>query len=263
MRTKIKFISLLIIFFCTSVFSQTAFPELITDRPDVTESAVAVPVGSFQVESGFSFQQQKFVEFGVTIENRSISLFSTLFRYGVLPNLEFRFGGEYLSNKASIDQFTSSVHGANDLMIGSKLALRKEEAFLTNFAVMIEMTLLFGAEELKPQKFEPKFMLLAEQELTEISSLSGNLGIEYASDQDNYLVDYSLSLGLVVAERIGVFAEIFGQTRNAIIPENFFDCGITYLQTTNLQVDFSIGSTLLKSKTEWFAGVGISLRFMN
>ncbi|MDP3581010.1 MAG: transporter, partial [Ignavibacteria bacterium] len=144
-----------------------------------------------------------------------------------------------------------------------KLALRKEEAFLTNFAVMIEMILPFGAEELKPKKFEPRFMLLAEQELSEIGSLSGNFGIEYASDQDNYLVDYSLSLGLDVAERIGVFAEIFGQTRNGLLPENFFDCGITYLQTTNLQVDFSIGSTLLKSKTEWFAGVGISLRFMN
>ncbi|MDP3582727.1 MAG: transporter, partial [Ignavibacteria bacterium] len=129
MKKKLNFICLLLGFVCSPIFGQTTIPELITDRPDVTESAVAVPVGSFQVESGFSFQQQKFTEFGVTIENRSISLFSTLFRYGVLPNLEFRFGGEYLSNKASIDQFTSPVHGANDLMIGSKFALRKEEAF--------------------------------------------------------------------------------------------------------------------------------------
>lgn len=262
MKTKINFISLLIIFFCTSVFSQTVIPELITDRPDVTESALAVPVGSFQVESGFSFQQQKFTESGVSIENRSISLFSTLFRYGVLPNLEFRFGGEYFSNKANVDQFTSSVHGANELLIGSKLALRKEEAFLTNFAVMIEMTLPFGAEELKPEKFEPKFMLLAEQEISEISSLSGNFGVEYASDHDKYLLDYSITLGVDVAERIGVFAEVYGQARNGLLPEIFFDCGVTYLQTANLQVDFSIGSTLLENKTEWFAGVGISLRFM-
>lgn len=262
MKTKIKFISLLIIFFCASVFSQTVIPELITDRPDVTESAVTVPTGSFQVETGFSFQQQKFTELGESIENRSISLFSTLFRYGVFHNLEFRFGGEYYSNKSYVNEFSSTIHGASELAIGSKLALRNAEELLTNFALLFETTLPFGAEGLKPQKFEPKFMLLAEQELSEIGSLSGNFGIEYASDQDNYLLDYSLSVGLDVAERIGVFAEIFGQTRNGLLPENFFDCGITYQQTNNLQVDFSIGSTLLKSKTEWFAGVGISLRFM-
>ena len=262
MKKKINFICLLIGFVYSPIFGQTTIPELITDRPDVTESAVTVPTGSFQVETGFSFQQQKYTEFGESIENRSVSLFSTLFRYGVFENLEFRFGGEYFSNKSYINQISYSVHGANDLMIGSKFVVRKDEKLLTNFALMFETTLPFGAEELKPQKFEPKFMILAEQELTEISSLSGNFGIEYASDQDNYLVDYSLSLGLDVAERIGVFAEIFGQTRNALIPENFFDCGITYLQTNNLQVDFSIGTTLLKSKTEWFAGVGISIRFM-
>lgn len=262
MKNKLSFIFLLIGFVSSPVFGQATIPELITDRPDISESAVTVPTGSFQVETGFSFQQQKFTESGVSIENRSISLFSTLFRYGVLPNLEFRFGGEYFSNKTNVDQFSSSVHGANNLMIGSKLALRKEEAFLTNFAVMIEMTLPFGAEELKPQKFEPKFMLLAEQEISDMSSLSGNFGVEYVSDQDKYLLDYSLSLGFDVAERIGVYAEVYGQTRNGLIPENFFDCGITYLQTANLQVDFSIGSTLLENKTEWFAGVGISLRFM-
>ena len=178
MKNKLSFIFLLIGFVCSPIFGQTATPELITDRPDVTESALAVPVGSFQVESGFSFQQQKFTEFGESIENRSISLFSTLFRYGVFSNLEFRFGGEYFSNKSYVNEFSSSIHGAKELTIGSKLALRNDEELLTNFALLLETTIPFGAEELKPQKFEPKLMMLAEQGLSEIGSLSGNFSVE-------------------------------------------------------------------------------------
>jgi hypothetical protein len=87
--------------------------------------------------------------------------------------------------------------------------------------------------------------------------------VEYSSSLNKYLVDYSLSLGLDVTDRLGIFAEIFGQSGNGLTPDNSIDCGITYLQTGNLQVDFSIGSTLLKSKTEWFAGVGVSIRFLD
>lgn len=258
----LKNIFLSTVFFTSIIFGQSATPDLITDRPDVTESAVAVPLGSLQFETGFSFQQQKVDEFGQTLENRSISLFSTLFRYGVFSNLEFRFGGGYFSNKSTLGQYSSSVHGINDLMIGSKFVLRNEEVFLTNFALLFEVTMPFGAEELKPEKFEPKFMLLGEQEINEYSALAGNVGVEYFSSLNKYLTDYSLSLGVDLTDRIGVFAEIFGQTSNGLTPDNFFDCGITYLQTENLQVDFSIGSTLSKSKTEWFAGVGVSIRFM-
>ncbi|MFA7419516.1 MAG: transporter [Melioribacteraceae bacterium] len=262
MNKNLKCIFVSTLFFTSIILGQSTMPDLITDRPDVTESAVAVPLGSFQVETGFSFQQQKVNEFGEILENRSVSLFSTLFRYGVFSNLEFRFGGGYFSNKSTLGQYASSVHGINDLMVGSKFVLRNQEVFLTNFAVLFEVTLPFGAEELKPEKFEPKFMLLGEQEINEFSALAGNVGVEYSSDLNKYLADYSLSLGLDLSDRIGLFAEIFGQTSNGLTPDNFFDCGITYLQTENLQVDFSIGSTLSKSKTEWFAGVGVALRFM-
>ncbi len=262
MIKSLKYFFLFAAFITSISFGQSSMPDLITDRPDVTESSVVVPLGSFQVETGFSFQQQKINEFGQTLENRSISLFSTLFRYGVFSNLEFRFGGGYFSNKSTLGQYASSVHGINDLMIGSKFVLRNEESVLTNFALLFEVTMPFGAEELKPEKFEPKFMLLGEQEINEFSTLGGNLGVEYSSSLNKYLTDYSLSLGLDLTDRIGLFAEIFGQTSSGFKPDNFFDCGITYLQTENLQVDFSIGSTLSKSKTEWFAGVGVVIRFM-
>ncbi len=262
MSKNLKYLFLSTFFFTSIIFGQTTLPDLITDRPDVTESAIAVPTGSFQVETGFSFQQQKVTEFGETLENRSISLFSTLFRYGVFSNLEFRFGGGYFSNKSTLGQSASSVHGINDLMVGSKFVLRNDESYLTNFAAMFEMTMPFGADELKPEKFEPKFMFLGEQEINEFCALAGNVGVEYSSDLNKYLADYSLSLGVDVTDRIGLFAEIFGQASNDLTPDNFFDCGITYLQTENLQVDFSFGYTLSKNKTEWFAGVGIAIRFM-
>lgn len=41
------------LFFSTILFSQ----ELVTDRPDQTESAVVVPKGGFQLEAGLAFRE--------------------------------------------------------------------------------------------------------------------------------------------------------------------------------------------------------------
>jgi hypothetical protein len=47
--------SLILIFLVTSAYvkAQDKVPELVTDRPDQTESSAVVPPGSLQIETGF------------------------------------------------------------------------------------------------------------------------------------------------------------------------------------------------------------------
>jgi hypothetical protein len=46
--------------FLLSVFiSQLSAQELVTDRPDQTESAVTVPLNSLQIETGFVYESLK------------------------------------------------------------------------------------------------------------------------------------------------------------------------------------------------------------
>ena len=60
--------------------------ELVTDRPDQTESAIVVPQGTFQAELGASYERED--EGGERIEATQAP--GTLLRYGLVPRLELR-----------------------------------------------------------------------------------------------------------------------------------------------------------------------------
>ncbi|QQS35781.1 MAG: hypothetical protein IPM56_16290 [Ignavibacteriales bacterium] len=64
---------LLIGFLCLNVdlFSQDTVPELVTDRPDKTESASIVPVGWLQIETGFEFSGEKFDDYNAATSLRN------------------------------------------------------------------------------------------------------------------------------------------------------------------------------------------------
>src|SRR6187455_1915995 len=61
-------------------------PDLVTDRPDQTESAVVLPGGAFQAEFGTAFGHD--TSDGVTTEVLEIP--GTLLRYGLSPRFELR-----------------------------------------------------------------------------------------------------------------------------------------------------------------------------
>ena len=58
----------------------TAKDEIVTDRPDVTNSSIVVPVGSFQSENGVNFRDQ---DGGQIIDGTN-----TRWRLGIIPCLE-------------------------------------------------------------------------------------------------------------------------------------------------------------------------------
>ena len=60
--------------------------ELVTDRPDQTESAVVVPVGTLQVEGGATWIRDD----GDGVEIEAFEAPGTLLRYGLVPRLELR-----------------------------------------------------------------------------------------------------------------------------------------------------------------------------
>ena len=60
--------------------------EMVTDRPDATESPNTVPLKSFQIETGGLYVTNK----NQGIETELIVINNTLVRYGILKNLELR-----------------------------------------------------------------------------------------------------------------------------------------------------------------------------
>ena len=73
-------ISVLAVQACIGQVSSTS--EIITDRPDITESSVVIPAGSVQVENGVTWSADH--------GNLTVDLSETLIRVGVLGRTEIR-----------------------------------------------------------------------------------------------------------------------------------------------------------------------------
>jgi hypothetical protein len=234
--------------------------ELITDRPDITESALTIPVSTFQIETGFIYQQNLENINGTSIKERTISIAGTLLRYGIISSVELRAGGEFLFNHMESGQVTETIEGLNGLVIGSKIQLLRDHAELPDAAIFFHFNLPAGNKKLKPEKVEPEILLAVSHSLVNPLSLSYNLGGTWESSDEIINCFYSSSLGIELSDKTGMFAEIFGDFSSSTSPSFNFDAGFVYLVLENLQLDISSGFNFDKPGENWFLGSGVSLR---
>ncbi len=244
--------------------------DLVTDRPDQTESAVVVPPGAFQVELGAAYAREE--QAGIRVE--SIEVPGTLLRYGLSERVELR-----LAWPGIIEQETRTPagrgrqRGAGDPELGLKASfLSAERGDGLNLALLVHTTLPVGDETLGSPRADPSLRLLGAHELSDRVGLGWNLGYEAGSFEDDAGDRHTLgrfvytgALGLAIASRWGAFIELFGDLP-ASDPEpvaHSFDAGVTFLLTPRLQLDFAAGVGLTEAAEDWFAGAGLSFRLPN
>ena len=102
---KFNFPLILVFFFIHTV----SWGQIITDRPDQTESSVTLPINILQVESGYSFQEEE--------------VFNTLFRYGISNSIELRLN----TNLLFLDRYNNGLRldspKFGDLELGAKIQI--------------------------------------------------------------------------------------------------------------------------------------------
>ncbi len=241
-------------------------PELVTDRPDQTESSVVVPPGYVQVETGWSLSRHQ--EGGIRTNTHTFP--GTLFRIGALDRMELRldYGGGLWEQTREAGQSTNSS-GSGDMGIGTKLYFWEEENWLPEAALLVGVSLPVGKEQFSSGRADPSFRFSLSHTLSDRLSFGYNLGATWEStldetiDRDTLsLFNYTAVLGIGLSNRAGLFAEVFGDVPfNAQGgPRHSFDGGLTYLIRDNLQVDGSAGIGLSNSADDWFVGLGFTAR---
>ncbi len=253
---KIIFTSIFI-FLTTTVFAQVVNSEWITDRPDRTESASSVQVGSLQIESGFEYESDKS---NVNTEISSLNIASTLLRYGLFEKFELRLGGNFLSSSIESGSLSLKRNGLSDIMLGAKYAFINDHSEIPDIALILHFFLPLGAEVFKPAKTEPQAILAAAKSLTENFDLGINLGTHYNSSAEELFYFYTVAAGIGISDKLGAFAEVYSE----IFPNNppFISAGagFTYLILPNLQLDISGGNGLFNNSKVWYLGAGFSVR---
>ncbi len=241
-------------------------PELVTDRPDQTESALVVPVGTLQVEAGALWtRDQEGVE-----RFEGFEAPGTLLRYGLFERLELR-----LAWAGRIDDELRGKHerfrfeGAADPELGVKLALAAEQGLRPELALLAHLSLPAGSDDVGSPRADLSIRLTAAHTLSDRVGLGWNAGYEAASFEDGRgevhtlgRFVYTAALGFDLGERWGAFVELFGDLP-ASDPEpaaHSFDGGVTFLVRPRVQLDFSAGVGLNDAAPDRFFGFGLSFR---
>lgn len=232
--------------------------DLVTDRPDQTESAVTVPAGRWQVESGVSLTHGDDVE----VEE----LAATLVRVGLAENFELRLGWAGLIRERGPGE---DLDGAGDGELGAKLVLREENGAAPQLAVIAGTSVPFGERGVSSERFDPALRLCVSRTLSQRLSLGANVGAEWSSEvsagggrSTGARGIYTVTLGAAVGERTGAFVELFGDFSLSQHgpPAHTLDGGVTFLVREDLQVDVAAGVGLSEAAPDWFVGVGVSWR---
>ena len=207
--------------------------NLITDRPDQTESSSTVEFGSLQIESGFLLG---FADDGFN-SMRQILLPTTLFRYGLTKGIELRILSQFesLKNNSQINE------GISDLEVGAKIQLLKKENVNTEIAFLSHLIIPTGSNELSGDKFGTINKLAISHGINENMGLGYNVGYNYMGTGNGDLT-YSMALGIAINDKVGVYLETYGDIVEFQELLVNFDTGLTYLVKDNLQLDFSFGT---------------------
>lgn len=248
------------LFLSAQLIAQTeGIPDMITDRPDQTESAVTVPGGFLQIESGFVYTWDNENE----VKNESYDIGGTLLRYGLLDNWEIRVAGVFIDQKTASGEpdTTISTSGMGPLTVGTKVFITGQKGWIPQVAILSHLVIRnSGDEEFSPSRTYPSARIAAAHQLSETLGLGYNLGYSYNGESPAGEGFYSASLGISLHERLGAFVELFGTFSDPAPPGHSADAGLTWQVVDNFQFDASAGIGISESAPDGFVNAGISWR---
>lgn len=229
--------------------------EMVTDRPDQTESSMVVGKNYFQLETGFAYENTDSGD--LTRENFTYN--TSLLRYGLLDNLELRLGLDFMKEKTG----SYRLAGTGPLLLGAKVALVEEKKWIPSIALLGHANLPFAAsKDFRPEKTGVDFRFSFSHTLSEKSGLAYNVGAEWLEDATTASYIYTLSYGREIIVDFGFYAEVYGDFTENDSPGHYWNVGLTYLLAYNFQIDTYAG-TGFGNNQNLLAGAGISFRLPN
>jgi hypothetical protein len=232
--------------------------QIVTDRPDFTESTASVDPGRVQLETGATLTEAG--------ETDSTSFGEVLVRIGLTQALELRLG---LNSWVHSDGPGGSDSDFEDTSVGLKLELMQPaegaSRAVPELALLVATTLPTGTAESSPSGLQPGMTLALAWALNETVSLGANFGATSALDDDERFLEGagSVALGIALRGDWGAFVEYYG-----FLPEgsagdasHFGNAGLTYLISDDFQLDFRVGTALSGDDTDLFIGFGLGYRW--
>ena len=225
---------------------------MITDRPDATESPTVVPLHTLQIETGGAYKEFEDGPFKLTETVYN----TTLLRYGLFKTMELRLGWDVLN----ADNGVTSETGLNPILMGAKIGIVEENGLLPEIGFLGHIYHSFAAAEaFETETTGTDFRFSFAHTLSEKSAIAYNLGMEWRDDNPEGAYVYTLSYGLSLTEKIGFYAELYGNLPESSSPNHLWDAGFTYLAKPLIQFDATVG-TGINTNQKLLVSMGVSIR---
>jgi hypothetical protein len=239
------------------VTDPAAEDEMVTDRPDFTESSEVIPRGGFQFESGFNYE-------GDTrdgIHKGSVTVPGALLRIGLGGRAELRIGGGgFLSEAAE----GLRISGYSDLELGVKIRLLDQAKAGVDVAVIEMISLPFGAAGFTSGHLDPTLKVTWARRLPMGWAATGNVNFASISDDAGRFTQraISASFGHDLPSGWGGFVELYGFTpmEGAERTGVTLDWGVARPVGRGLQFDIELGRGFTAPAPDWFVGFGFAVR---
>jgi hypothetical protein len=224
--------------------------EIVTDRPDVTNSSIVIPEGSLQIENGVNLSARD--------GDRSIDGTNTRLRFGIANCLEFLVDTPtYFANVSNPQN-----SGFSDVAPALKWQISPVPGKV-DLSAVFGVALPTGTANIAGAGAQPYLQFPWSWELRSGWGLSG-MFTEFFRPSDlisKRVTEATFVIEKQVTERVSLFVEYVGDYPESGSPAQLLNSGGLYRLGPNQQVDFHVALGLNHNAPSYIVGVGYSVRF--
>jgi hypothetical protein len=224
--------------------------EIVTDRPDITESSIVVPKGSLQLENGMTWTSDH--------GHHTLDLSETLVRFGLSTRTELRL---VVPNFVSGLGGTGSASGFDDVALGMKQQLGPLPGGV-DLAVILAVSLPSGADRISSHGFDPFVKFPWSRDLKKGWSIGGMQSLFWHTQDGRRDLTWEPTFYLEkqLTKTCDAFAEYGADFARWGGSPQLAHFGTAYRVTPKHQVDFHFGFGLSHAAPNRFFAVGYSFR---
>ena len=224
--------------------------EIVTDRPDITESSIVVPPGTLQGENGVTWTGDH--------GRRTLDLSESLFRLGVWSRTEFRIElPNYLGSLGG----RGNASGFADMSVGAKYQIGPLPGAI-DLAVIAGVSFPTGSRGISSHGFDPFVKFPWSRELKAGWSVGGMQSLFFSTDRGGRNVTWEPTFYLEreITKHSDAFAEYAADYPHSGDARQLIHLGAAYRFTEKQQIDIHFGFGLSHATPEHFFAAGYSFR---
>jgi hypothetical protein len=234
-----------------------------TNRPSFNDTTGIVPIGHFQLETGYTFTFRD----RDGLETQTHNAPELLGRIPLLEDrLELQLGTSgYVWSRTDSGSGFDSTEGLSDMTVGLRFKVTDQDHWLPRIALQATTTTGLGTDGISNQDVEPTFKLIWSYDLGDGWGVYGNLGVGYlTSGSDRFTQSQAgFCLTKTLSDKWAVYGEyyVFGPAGKGADAAHYVDFGAAYLITPRVQLDGRVGFGLGDEANSVFTGFGVSFLF--